>query len=235
MDNQSVAGDGKEFLRFTRTMIVVAEYYNRQISDAVILLYWHGLNKYSIEQIETTAQRHMAHPDTGMYFPKIADFVRLLEGGSKDNAAIAWSKVESTVKHIGTYRDVVFDDPIIHAVIRDMGGWIQLGDKTLDEWPFIGNDFKARYAAYRSQGLSVRYPASLRGRVNGEKWGSGFALDAPELHGDQSACLLVARGGDGSAAILESLGIADAKTLPSPGQPERAVNEILIEEECHVS
>lgn len=199
-----------DFSRFAKLFVALSEYYNRDVSSLMLDLYWHPLKRYSIPDIQRAIGQHLQDTESGVYFPKVADFIRILDGGNKENAALAWTKVEDAIKHVGTYADVVFDDPIIHAVVRDMGGWVCFGDVHLDKWPFVGNDFRSRYAAYRSRGLSGQYPACLRGRANGDNWSSGFALSPPVMFGDEFVCLQVIRGGERSQAVLDLLGMNNA-------------------------
>lgn len=201
-DNRS-----EDFSRFAKLFVALSEYYHRDVSALMLDLYWHPLKHYPIGEIQRAIGQHLRDTEAGVYFPKVADFIRILDGGSKDNAALAWTKLEEAIKHVGTYADIVFDDPIIHAVIRDMGGWVSFGEVILDKWPFVGNDFRARYAAYRSRGLPGQYPASLRGRANGDNWSSGYALSPPTLFGDESSCVQVICGGERAQEVFELLGL----------------------------
>lgn len=203
--------------RFSTIFMALSEYYGRETSSMQIELYWQPLQKYAIADIQKAIGLHICNTETGQYFPKVADFVRLLEGGgSKDRAALAWTKVEAAINRVGTYRDIVFDDPIIHAVIRDMGGWIVFGNITLDKWPFIGNDFRARYAAYRAGGTVPQYPASLRGVSNGQNWSDSYALEPPTLFGEQTLCMQVIHGGEHSQRVLELMGMHEKILLDKP-------------------
>jgi hypothetical protein len=153
------------------------------------------LRKYDIEDIESAIHRHLANPDTGQFLPKIADIVRMIDGSTQDSAARAWSVLEEGLQRVGTYRDIVFADPIIHRVVHDMGGWISLGQKNVKEWPFVAKEFQERYRAYRGRGETPEYPKVLSGTVNGSNRSGGYALEPPEYFGPRDACLAVERGG----------------------------------------
>jgi hypothetical protein len=201
------------FAKFTKIFLALAEYYHRNISPMVVDFYWQSLHEYPLSEIQRVIGLHLSHTESGVYFPKVADFIRLLDGGHKDNAALAWTKLEEALKHVGTYRDIVFDDPYLHAVIRDMGGWIAFGEITLDKWPFVGNDFRSRYTAYRSRGITGLYPASLRGRSNGENWSAGFPLDPPVLWGDRAPCLRVIAQGEKAEKVMALLNTQDEPSV----------------------
>lgn len=61
------------------------------------------------------------------------------EAGIDDRAAVAWACVRRSVRSIGPYDSVSFDDPIINAAIRNMGGW-----ETICEMPHDQVDWKAK-------------------------------------------------------------------------------------------
>lgn len=178
-------------LAFFELLTIVGDTYGRQLSEGVLMLYWQTLAGYELAEIRQAVGFHMQNPDSGQFFPKPADIIRMIEGSTQSAAAIAWSKVDSAIQRVGTYRDVVFDDPLIHRVILDMGGWIQMGTKTLDEWPFVGNDFQARYRAYRQRRVVPEYPPRLIGQTNGHNASHGFALEPPAYVGNHERCALV--------------------------------------------
>ena len=185
----------KKKQRFGAAMLVLGEYYNREISTGVIDLYWQALRKYDIEAIEVAIHRHLSNPDSGQFMPKIADIVRMIEGTTQDSAARAWSLLEEGLQRVGTYLDIVFPDPIIHRVVHDMGGWISLGQMSVKEWPFVAKEFQERYRAYRGRGEIPAYPKVLSGIVNGSNRSSGYELEPPEHFGPRDACLAVEQGG----------------------------------------
>lgn len=181
--------------RFAQVMLAISEYYQRELSDAVLQLYWRGLEQYDVAAIESAVERHMRSPDTGQHLPKIADVIRMIGGTSNDAALVAWSKVDKAVRHIGTYRTVVFDDHLIHRAVQEMGGWILLGSKTEDEWPFVAREFENRYRGLRTTDGGREYPAKLLGIFDRENGHQGYAEDPPVLIGDTDLAMAVLKGG----------------------------------------
>ena len=47
---------------------------------------------------------------------------------------LARTNIQKALSEVGTYNDVVFDDPVIHLCINAIGGWISLGTKPLKEF-----------------------------------------------------------------------------------------------------
>lgn len=182
--------------RFFTTLIGVADYYGKELSKGVLVVYWEGLREYDLEAVEKALWAHAKNPDTGQWMPKVADVAKMLEGRTSDQAAVAWSKVDRAVRQVGSYADVVFDDALIHRVLHDMGGWLQIVSKSEADWPFIAKEFENRYRGYRMRGETPPYPPVLIGMANAQNGKQGYALQAPVLVGDQIAAQRVLAGGN---------------------------------------
>jgi len=115
---------------FKKMLEVIFDSYQRDLSEGVLELWWTLMQPYDAPAVRDAFNRHCVNPDNGQFCPKPADVVKLIGGGTMDGALIAWSKVDRAMRTIGPYETVVFDDPIIHAVLSDMGGWIELGKRT---------------------------------------------------------------------------------------------------------
>jgi hypothetical protein len=198
--------------RFATLLAGVAEYYGKELSPGVISLYWMGLQQYDIEAVEKALWDHTQSPDNGQFMPKIADITRAMQGRTQDQAAIAWSKVDQAVRRVGTYADVAFDDPIIHRVIADMGGWIWFGNQIEDEWPFVAKNFENRYRGYRVRGEAPDYAPVLIGMANAHNQKEGYRSQPPILIGNQNHAKAVMSGGT-TAPLLEMKPASPAPAL----------------------
>jgi len=181
--------------RFVTLLTGVADYYGKELASGVIGLYWQGLKQYDIEGVEKALWAHTQNPDSGQWMPKIADVTKMLQGRTADQAALAWSKVDGAVRRVGCYADVVFDDALVHRVLHDMGGWLQLAMKTENDWPFIAREFENRYRGYRMRGEAPEYPPVMIGMANAQNGETGMALQEPVLVGDRALALQVLAGG----------------------------------------
>lgn len=187
--------------RFATLLSGIADYYGKELSPGVLGLYWQGLKQYDLPAVEKALWEHTQNPDTGQFMPKIADVTRNLQGRTTDQAATAWAKVDRAVRTVGTYRDVVFDDGVIHRVIADMGGWIALGTKTEDEWPFVAREFENRYRGFRMRGEVPDYPPLLTGIANAHNAKEGFRTEAPTLIGNADVARLVYESGSSKPMV----------------------------------
>ena len=184
-----------DYERFLAILTGVSDYYGKDLSEGVISLYWQGLKQYDLQAVEKALWEHTQNPDSGQFMPKIADVTKMLQGRTQDQAAIAWAKVDKAVRHVGTYADVAFDDPIIHRVIADMGGWIWFGNQKEDEWPFVAKNFENRYRGYKMRGEIPEYPKVLIGIANAYNQKEGFKTQGARLIGNAQQAEKVMLGG----------------------------------------
>lgn len=191
----------QDFDEFCEMLDLVAEQHNKRLSDGLKMLYWQGLSDFDIEAVKQAAYRHLRNPDTGQFMPKIADFIRMLQGTTQDSALVAWAKVDKAVRQVGTYVDVVFDDPIIHRVIHDMGGWIGLGNKNTEEWPFVAKEFETRYRGFKQKIDIPDYPPKLIGIATAHNEQKGLPVDPPMLIGNELRARQVFNGGSDKPSI----------------------------------
>lgn len=179
----------------------VYAFYRQDCSDFAISVWWEACHPFDFAAVRSAFNRHAVNPDNGQFMPKPADIVKLLQGTTTDGAMVAWSKVDKAIRQVGTYASVAFDDRIIHAVIQDMGGWVELGRKSEDEWPFVAKEFQTRYRGYRTQGSPGEYPRVLIGIAQAQNSQLGFQSQAPVLIGAPEAAREVIRRGSDAPKI----------------------------------
>jgi hypothetical protein len=153
---------------FGQMMTGIAEIYGKKLSAPLLEIYWHLLTRYTLSQIKSALEKHMLNPDAGQFMPKPADIIRYLECDTQTQALQAWTKVINAIKSVGAYSSVAFDDPLIHVVIIEMGGWIALCHTSLEQLNFKCHEFSKRYSALQTQQPltnSVNYPQKLSGII----------------------------------------------------------------------
>jgi hypothetical protein len=174
--------------------------YSKNITKDVLTIYWSALKRYTIEDVKHALNVHVQNPDAGQFLPKPADLIKILDGSAETVALQAWSKAEKAIRSVGPYQSVVFDDPLIHAVIMDMGGWIEMNNMMEDELPYKAREFEKRY-----QGYALRQPDSfpkmLTGMAQADAERRGFKARPPVLIGDQVKARAVFQSGSDQAGI----------------------------------
>lgn len=180
---------------FTELLRATLDVYGKETSVGVITIWWEALRRFEYAEVRAAFSRYLQNVDTGQFAPKPADIIRVLEGGSTEGRALgAWTKVHDAIRLVGSYQSLVFDDPIIHAVVQDMGGWISLCSIQSEEVPFRATEFQKRYrAAIHNPPRS--YPCRLIGISEAENGRNGLQIEPPMLIGDESACQRVLASG----------------------------------------
>lgn len=186
---------------FVDVMQVVGEQYGKKLSGGVLALYWQGLKDLDFAAVKDALGRHLRNTDTGQFMPKVADIRKMLDGSAQDSALQAWAKVDRAVRHVGTHVDVVFDDPLIHRVLYDMGGWIALGEKSEDEWPFVAHEFENRYRGFKARNEKPEYPPLLIGIAGSFNAREGFKTAPPTMIGNPELAKMTLLYGTSSPMI----------------------------------
>ena len=189
--------DQTEVQAFTRLMTNISEYYGKEISAASIKVLMLGLQKFAVLDIQRACSVHLQNPDRGQFMPKVADIVRIIDGDTQSQAGGAWVKADRALRIHGPYADVCFDDPIIHAVIADMGGWIHFCTRSDEhEYPFQQKEFERRYQGYAGKPLQF-YPKLLRGIASHSNTVENqHRIEPPKLIGDHERAFLVYQNGN---------------------------------------
>ena len=172
------------------------EFYEKEFSEFAITVWLGALKGFEMEQIKRAFAYHIARADNGQFMPKPADIVRILRGSTSDRASVAWGKVDKAVRSIGNYQSIVFDDPIIHLVIEDMGGWVQICSKSDRDWPFTENHFKTSYKGYASRSERPQPMKRLIGLTEADCERHGRRVPDPILIGDQRKALALFNSGN---------------------------------------
>lgn len=194
--------------------------YRQPEPRADVIAIWFGaLAGFALDDIRRALSLHVRDPDRGQYPPRPADVVRLIEGSTQTQGAIAWAKVERALRSVGSYASVAFDDPLIHVVLSEMGDWPSLCQTTVEDLPFRRRDFERRYASYRAQRVTPPYPSHLVGLTEGECRIGGYPVHPPTLIGDPDTATAVMASG-GSCTGPRITGPSDIARLLRLSAPE---------------
>ena len=180
---------------FSKLIADVHKFYRRDVSTFSLQVWWTTMQQFDLAAIQDALGRHAMNPDSGQFLPMPADVVKMLQGSTQDAGLTAWTKVDRAVRSVGPHQSVCFDDPLINAVVSEMGGWVELSRCKEEEWPFRRNEFVNRYRGYRMRSAIPHYPTHLIGIAEGMNVQTGKRIAAPILIGDQQKALRVFEGG----------------------------------------
>ena len=106
--------------KITKAVLVLAEYYNQNLSSQIVDLYVKALEKYDLEKINGLCERFLK---IFQYMPKIADFEELLNPALSldDRAEIAWSLVLKAIEKYSYNKSFTFKDKAIRKALEIIG------------------------------------------------------------------------------------------------------------------
>lgn len=149
-------------VRLAQLTAALCEAFGRVPSEATFLAYRVGLEDLQSESLEFACVKAMR---TCRFMPTPAE-LRELAGvvSGKDRAVLAWEVVLRNLC-IGPYRHVDFDDGLINATIRNLGGWntflSRFSDAESEKW--LRKEFCDTYAALHRTGVDGECCRALAG------------------------------------------------------------------------
>lgn len=159
----------------------IGQMMSREMTEDVFRVWLAALENYSFEEIRDAFNQYL---QTESRMPLPADILKILRGSEEDRALAALIKVEGAMKKHGGYATVVFDDPLIHAVISELGGWIRLCRMSETEFVWWKKEFRERYQHHLRMGLHQDVPLKLFGIFDGTNLPLGSEPRKPEVVGD---------------------------------------------------
>ncbi len=181
---------------FQSLLSSVLGFYSAPPTTFARSVWWEACQPFELAEVRRAFTAHATDPDRGMFAPKPADVVRQLSGTATDRAAQAWRKTLAAAGQIGAYSDVVFDDPLIHACVDDLGGWPKVCRTEQESLGYVHHRFLETYKALAARGASD-YPRKLLGDRGSDDLYRKRGIDPPKpaLVGDREMALMVLEGG----------------------------------------
>lgn len=159
---------------------MLAEAFGRKISEPMIDAYTVGLQGLADEQIKTAAATAL---QSSRFMPSPAE-LRELAGvlRTSDRAEKAWLSFHEAICEHGPYHSICFDDVVINAVVRGLGGWQAACEVEGAEFEsFYRQKFLKAYEALARAGVGIEQAAPLLGLFDAENQRNGFATKPPKL------------------------------------------------------
>lgn len=152
-------------------------FWRQDVTTFTLDVWWEACRGFDIEQVRKALTAHAMDPERGQFAPKPADLVRQLQGTHTDRALLAWGRVWDAMQSTGAYQSVDFGDPIAHAAIVDIGGWVSLCRIDLNDLPFVQKRFCDAYRLYSARGKPDA-PLRLAGESEVANGKAGLRVDA---------------------------------------------------------
>jgi hypothetical protein len=162
-----------DYPKFAIAISGMAATFRQEVTEAILTGYRMGLDDLPIESIERAVARAL---QDCRFMPSVAE-LRDLAGhlSPSDRAIRAWD-VAVHANHLhGYYESVDFDDKVINATIRSMGGWERFCERFEEEdAKWIRKEFERLYASFCRSGLSPEAAGPLVGFCDRSNAGLGF-------------------------------------------------------------
>lgn len=160
--------------------------FRTQITKEEFKFWILSLDSYPFEDVRRAIIRY-SHEGKRMPIP--SEIIEMIDGSKDDQALSALMKVEYAMNKHSGYDTVIFDDPIIHAVIIELGGWIRLSRLSENELIWWKKDFKERYQHHLRMGIQQEIPLKLLGIFDQTNIPLGLDPRKPAIVGDRQKAL----------------------------------------------
>jgi hypothetical protein len=161
-------------------------------TELTLTMYKKSMERFSIEQIEAAFWNAL---NSLKWFPKPVELIDFVTGGPQqiqDQATIEATSVLKSIKRVGAYQSIQFEDCVTNAVIQDgFGGWVKMCEElTSDNEKWFIRDFSAFYQAFVRQGrkLNTHLPGKFEIQIaaNGYLFEDDIVLVSSDFRGKQS-------------------------------------------------
>ena len=165
--------------KFGIVINALAASFRAVVSKPLLHGYWLGLKDLSVEDLERAAARALCE---SKFMPAPAE-LRTLAGvmSRVDRMLKAWDALQRAVEQYGCYKSVNFDDPVINAAVRNLGGWMNLDDRMKgDERKWTRKEFATVYESLCRTGIVPGSGEALIGFSEHDQGRCHVRYDLPE-------------------------------------------------------
>lgn len=166
--------------KFALLVDSLAANFGKPAEEALLEAYWRALRDLPIESVERAvdaALRQCQHMPRGVELRELCG-----DMATETRAALAWEALRKAIGAHGSYRSVDFDDKVINATVRNLGGWQRLcaiGGEEFDKW--TRKDFERIYLALVASGVTEEQIKHLPGVHEQANAASAYAIAAPAV------------------------------------------------------
>lgn len=153
--------------RVTAAVTMLAETFRQTLGAGALEGYWIALRDLTAEELAHATGRAVRE---GRFMPTPAELLELAGWGGTRASAIAaaqaWEAVRTAMDRHDYTTSVDFG-PLVNAVVRNLGGWVALCDKSVPDLVWVRKDFERLYSDFGSKPPESLNGAPLRGQFGG--------------------------------------------------------------------
>lgn len=137
--------------QFSVAITAMLETFGQEATAPRLLGYWLGLRDLELADVQKAIANAVR---TSHRLPVPAELRDLVHGSSADRAVKAWDDVQRAIP-LGSYKHIDFEDQVINAVVRSLGGWPALFERcaTSDSEKWYRIEFLKTYQSYAGSGV----------------------------------------------------------------------------------
>lgn len=155
--NSSTADEKQHRLEFASIIESLGVVYDRPITDEMLAVYFECLRDIPIWRLKAIAAAHVA---CNRFWPTPSE----LRGANPSADAVrAWDASNAAVHLHGMYRHVCFEDPVVNATVRHLGGWPAFCSRDPKDETWTRKEFIQVYKSLAATGLTTEQAAPLAG------------------------------------------------------------------------
>lgn len=154
---------------FAACMAVLEAGYPRtgKLNQQQLDVWFDNLSDMTVEQLRNAVTVAIRQGDDWPTVAKLRRYSGADGIPAKDRPLVAWNAVSDALAKLGEHHSPYFDDPVVNAVLRQLGGWPELTNTPANEMKWLQKDFCAAYMAL--SGVALRDEQTSR--LPGATWG----------------------------------------------------------------
>lgn len=172
-----VSDDEREFRDLIAGLFSV---FAKDFDEVLFGAWWTALEDLPLERVAHGIKRALRECK---WMPAAAE-IRSLAGclTMEERATLAFQSAKEAVKRVGPYSSVTFDDPVVNATIRLVGGWTDFCDASesgeLDR--YVRPRFLKAYITLANRGIRPSEGAYLVGIHESNNRRDGYPVEGPQ-------------------------------------------------------
>lgn len=167
--------ENKDKPKFAELMFLLGEAFDKEPSETKVELFFNALKGLAIDAVSQACSTIVRTRKITGTFPLVSEILEAAngDGNLETRIAVAWDKVLYALENHGHLDSLIFDDPIIHAIIKSWGGWLKWSQEiTIEGLKWARKDFAALYKAYIP--LPLPAPEPFEGFISQENRNTGY-------------------------------------------------------------
>lgn len=164
--------------RIVSAIGAMAELFGKQLTEAALELYARSVIDLGGAAVERAVS---AAAVSCKFFPSPAELRDLAGRGqfrAADRAAMAFQALKEACSRYGAFRSPNFDDPLINATVRNLGGWTRACEMPVSEFDvWYRRQFCEVYEMFARLGATPEQSARLIGEHEAVNAANGHQVD----------------------------------------------------------